>query len=396
MKLSLCTIVKNEEATLAKCLNSAKSIVDEIVVLDTGSTDKTIEIAQDLGAKVYHFPWNNDFSAARNEALKYVTGDWVLVLDADEALIPKIKSQIRQVIEMPEYILINLLRYEVGASQAPYSMVSRLFRKHSEIKFSRPYHAIVDDSISDILCKEPDWQIGHLETVAILHEGYRQEVINKQNKFSKAKAAMEGFININPHDPYVCSKLGALYVESGKVAEGIELLQRGIASKQANIDLMYELHYHLGIAYTRTQDIRKAVSHYQAAIKLVVMPILKLGAYNNLGNLLKALGDLRSAKSAYEMTIRIDPNFATGHYNLGMTLKAMGLFVDAIAAYQHAVQLNPDYGDAYQNLGVVWLKVGNQKASLAAFNKAISLHEKNNPNEAMRLRQGLEEMGLLL
>jgi len=395
MKLSLCAIVKNEEARLAKCLNSAKSIVNEIVVLDTGSSDRTIEIAQNLGAKVYQFPWNNDFSTARNEALKYVIGDWVLVLDADETLTPKIKSQIRQVIEMPEYILVNLLRYEVGANQAPYSMVSRLFRNHPKIKFSRPYHAIVDDSVSEILRKEPDWQIGHLEEVAILHEGYQQEVINKQDKFAKAKAAMEGFIATNPHDPYVCSKLGALYVESGKVAEGIELLQRGIASKQSNMDLMYELNYHLGIAYTRNQDIRKAVSYYQAAIKLVVMPILKLGAYNNLGNLLKALGDLRSAKSAYEMTIRIDPNFVTGHYNLGMTLKAMGLFMDAISAYQRAVQLNPHYADVYQNLGVVWLKIGNQKASLAAFNKAISLHEMNNPKEAIRLRQGLEEMGLL-
>ncbi len=395
MKLSLCIIVKNEEATLAKCLNSVKSIVDEIVVLDTGSSDRTIEIAQSLGAKVYQYQWNNDFSAARNEALKYVMGDWVLVLDADETLTAKIKSQIRQVIEMPEYILINLLRYEVGANQTPYSMVSRLFRKHPEIKFCRPYHAIVDDSISEILRKEPDWQIGHLEAVAILHEGYQQEVINKHNKFAKAQAAMEEFIAANPNDPYVCSKLGALYVESGKVVQGIGLLQRGIASKEADVDIIYELHYHLGIAYTHTQDIRKAVSHYQAAIKLVVTPILKLGAYNNLGNLLKALGDLRSAKSAYEMTIRIDPSFATGHYNLGMTLKGMGLFMDAISAYQRSVQLNPNYADAYQNLGVVWLKVGNQKASLAAFNKAISLHEKNNPSEAMRLRQGLQEIGLM-
>jgi len=73
----------------------------------------------------------------------------------------------------------------------------------------------------------------------------------------------------------------------------------------------------------------------------------------------------------------------------------MGLFMDAISAYQRAVQLNPHYADVYQNLGVVWLKIGNQKASLAAFNKAISLHEMNNPKEAIRLRQGLEEMGLL-
>ncbi|MBF2065637.1 MAG: tetratricopeptide repeat protein [Calothrix sp. C42_A2020_038] len=395
MKLSLCIIVKNEEAALPKCIRSAKSIVDEIIVVDTGSTDKTIEIAKGLGAKVYQDEWKNDFSAARNEALKYVTGDWVLVLDADETLTSKIKSHIKQAIEMQEYLMINLLRYEVGANQSPHSMVSRLFRNHPDIKFSRPYHAIVDDSVLEILKKEPDWQIGHLSEVAILHQGYHKAVIEEQNKAIRAKAAMEAFIINHPNDPYVCSKLGGLYIETGKLKEGIELLQRGIASKQANIDLMYELHYHLGIGYTRAGDIRKAVSHYQAAIKQVVVPILKLGAYNNLGNLLKSLGDLQSAKSAYEMTIRIDPSFAVGHYNLGMTLKAMGKFTEAISSYQRAVQLNPKYAEAYQNLGVTWLKVGNQKASLAAFNKAISLHQKSNPSEANRLRQGLQEMGLL-
>jgi tetratricopeptide (TPR) repeat protein len=215
------------------------------------------------------------------------------------------------------------------------------------------------------------------------------------NKLAKAQAAMESFFASNPNDPYVCNKLGALYIESGKISEGIELLQRGIASKQANADVMYELHYHLGIAYNQIQNIRQAIAHYQAAIKLVVTPILKLGAYNNLGNLLKSLGDLRSAKSAYEMTIRIDPNFATGYYNLGMTLKAMGQFMDAIASYQKAIQLNPHYANAYQNLGVAWLKVGNEKASIAAFKKAISLHERNNPGEALRIRQSLEGMGLL-
>ncbi|RUT01221.1 glycosyl transferase [Dulcicalothrix desertica PCC 7102] len=395
MKLSLCIIAKNEESTLAKCIRSATSIVDEVVVLDTGSIDKTVRIAEELGAKVYRYEWNNDFSAARNEALRYVTGDWVLVLDADERLTPKIKSHIQQTISMQEYIMVNLLRHEIGAAQSPYSMVSRLFRKHPDIKFSRPYHAIIDDSVIEILQKEPDWQIGHLSEVAILHEGYTLSAIKQENKATKAQAAMEGFIVHHPNDPYVCSKLGGLYIENGKLEEGIELLQRGIASKQANIDLMYELHYHLGIGYTRVGDIRKAVSHYQAAIKQVVIPILKLGAYNNLGSLLKSLGDLQSAKSAYEMTTRIDPNFAIGHYNLGMTLKAMGKFTEAISSYQRAVQLDPKYASAYQNLGVVWLKVGNQKASLAAFNKAISLHEQDNPIEAARLRQGLQEMGLI-
>ncbi|PMB45284.1 glycosyltransferase [Fischerella thermalis CCMEE 5205] len=388
-------IVKDEEKTLPKCLGSVRNVVDEIVVLDTGSTDRTVHIAKKFGAKVHEFQWCNDFSAARNEALKYVTGDWVLVLDADESLTQKIVPQLQEAIHREEYLLINLVRQEVGAVQSPYSLVSRLFRHHPEIYFSRPYHALVDDSVTEILSKEPQWEVGYLQGVAILHSGYQKDVIDQNNKYAKAQAAMEQFLATHPDDPYVCSKLGALYVETGKISEGVELLVRGVTTAEDNYDILYELYYHLGIAYSRVQNLKQAVAHYQAAIKLPIYPMLKLGAYNNLGNLFKTAGDLNHAKLAYENALKIDPNFATGHYNLGMTLKAMGLYTDAIACYQKAIGINPNYADAYQNLGVVLLKLGNLQASLAAFGRAIALHEKNNPQEAQRLRQGLQEMGLI-
>ncbi|NJM73699.1 MAG: tetratricopeptide repeat protein [Scytonema sp. RU_4_4] len=389
-------IVKNEEATLSKCLSSVKNVVDEMVVLDTGSTDSTPQIATKFGAKVHHFEWCNDFSAARNEALKYVTGDWILVLDADETLTQKIVPQLKQVIRREEYLLINLLRHEVGAEQSPYSLVSRLFRNHPDIRFSRPYHALVDDSVSELLSKEPHLQVGYLEGIAILHTGYQKSAIAQQDKLTKAQAAMEEFVASHPNDPYVCSKLGALYVETGKLVEGIKLLALGVASCKEEYETLYELYYHLGIAYSRLQNYKNAIAHYDAAVKLPIYPILKLGAYNNLGNLLKVIGDLNGAKTAYQITIKIDPNFVPGYYNLGMTLKAMNSFKDAILAYRKAIELNPQYAEAYQNLGVLLLKLGYVQDSLMTFKRAIALHEQQqNLEEAKRLRQGLEEMGLL-
>jgi tetratricopeptide (TPR) repeat protein len=387
-------IVKNEAAILSKCLSSVKNVVDEMVVVDTGSIDRTPNIAAQFGAKVHHFQWCNDFSAARNAALKYVTGDWILVLDADETLTREIVPLLQDAIARDEYLLINLVRQEVGAEQSPYSLVSRLFRNHPDIRFERPYHALVDDSVTAILNQEPDWQVGYLPGVAILHSGYQKTAIAQNNKYAKAAAAMEGFLATHPDDPYVCSKLGALYVETGKIAQGMELLKRGIASSDENYDILYELHYHLGIAYSRLQNTQQAIAHYQTATKLPIYPMLKLGAYNNLGNLLKAAGDFEGAKNAYATTLKIDPNFVVGYYNLAMIFKAFGLFTDAIAFYQQAIQLNPNYAEAYQNLGVVLLKAGNHQDSLKAFKKAIALHEKHNPQEAKRLRQGLQEMGL--
>ena len=87
--ISLCMITKNEESFLEQSLNSVKDLVDEIIIVDTGSTDKTKEIAQKFTDKVYDFEWCDDFSKARNESLKYAIGDWILILDADETLSEK-------------------------------------------------------------------------------------------------------------------------------------------------------------------------------------------------------------------------------------------------------------------------------------------------------------------
>ncbi|WP_196601785.1 tetratricopeptide repeat protein [Gloeocapsopsis dulcis] len=393
MQLSLCMIVKNEEQTLPQCLGSVQGVVDEMIVLDTGSSDRTPDVARKFGAEVYTFEWCHDFAQARNEALKYVRGNWVLVLDADEMLVPDIVPLLKQAIQHDRFVLVNLLRQEVGAAQSPYSQVSRLFRRHPNLCFSRPYHALVDDSVARIMSQEPQWQVGYLPNVAIVHEGYQRSAIAQKDKFAQAQTAMEGFYNSHPNDPYVCSKLGALYVETGSWQQGIELLEKGLKRSGLNAQVLYELHYHLGIAYSRLQQIPKAIAHYQAAIGLSIYPLLKLGAYNNLGNLRQTTGDLNGAKMAYEIALQIDPQFAAGCYNLGMTLKAMGFLNEAIANYHQAISLNPNYAEAYQNLAVVLLKTGKLKDSLAAFKQAIALHEIQSSPEAERLRQGLAEMG---
>lgn len=393
-KLSLCIIVKNEESDLPQCLRSVEDAVDEMVVLDTGSSDRTIEIAQSFGAVVHNFSWDNNFATARNEALKQVTGEWVLVLDADERLTPESVPQIRQAIEDRDSLVVNLLRQEVGAAQSPYSLVSRLFRRHSEINFSRPYHASIDDSVARLLKKEPHWQIVTLSPVAILHYGYQPGKIAAQDKTTRAKTAMEAYLATHPNDSYVCSKLGALYLQVGQEKAGIKLLKRGLKSNPAAPPILFELHYHLANAYCRQQDVERAAKHYQKAIAQPIFPRLKLGAYNNLGSLLQAVGDFKTAQRVYETALKIDPNLTVGYYNLGMTFKAQGRFQEAIAAYKRAIELTPDYAFAYQNLGVVLLKVGNLQESTKAFEQAISLHDSQNPQEAQRLRQGLKDIGI--
>src|SRR5580700_6419738 len=95
--LSLCMIVRNEERFLGDALTSVQGVVDEICIVDTGSTDGTVAIAESFGARIRHVTWREDFAWARNQALEIATGAWILVLDADERLAPESRDQLRGV-----------------------------------------------------------------------------------------------------------------------------------------------------------------------------------------------------------------------------------------------------------------------------------------------------------
>ncbi len=92
-------IARNEENNLVNCLSKVGSLVDEIIVVDTGSTDKTKDVAKIFGAKVFDFKWNNNFSDARNFSLSKATGDWILILDADEVISPKDHDRMRKLVK---------------------------------------------------------------------------------------------------------------------------------------------------------------------------------------------------------------------------------------------------------------------------------------------------------
>ncbi|MGF1515730.1 MAG: tetratricopeptide repeat protein [Elainellaceae cyanobacterium] len=391
--LSLCMIVKDEAERLAACLKSAQPIVDEIIIVDTGSTDATPEIAQQFGASVHHTPWNNDFAAPRNLALQQATQDWVLVLDADEYLTPAAIAQIPKAITPEDRLVINLVRQEIGATQSPYSLVSRLFRRHSDLCFSRPYHAMIDDSVSDLMAREPHWQIAQLPNTAIAHDGYRADAIARLNKLERAQQAMEAFRADHPSDAYVCAKLGGLYIQKGQFEQAAELLNQGLSLEPGPAEA-YELYYHMGITHRQRQRVPEAIAAYEKAIAQPVDPLVKIGAWLNLGSLKQAQGDLEGAIAQYQALLQADPSFVKGYYNLGLTLKQMGRLPQALAAYQRAVALEPEFADAHQNLGVALLNLGLIDESLKAFRQAIAIHERQgNPSEANRLRDTLKSMG---
>ncbi len=399
--LSLCMIVRDEERLLPDCLASVVGCVDAVVIVDTGSIDRTVELAQAFNAhiptQVYHFDWCDDFSAARNYALEFVTSDWVLVLDADERLNPDRVEVLREAMANPAHLVINLVRQEIGAAQSPYSLVSRLFRRHPEIHFRRPYHAMIDDAVEQLLQREPHWKIVNLEAIAIFHEGYQAELITSRDKVNKARQSMERFLDQNPNDPYVCSKLGALYCDIGEIDRGKTLLETGLKADNLDPNTCYELHYHLGSVCGQQGEIQTADKHYQTAIEQAIPDKLKLGAIVNWGVLRQTHGDLETAAWIYGEAVGIDPTCTIAHYNLGITQRALGYLEEAIQSYQTALLYQPENPEIHQNLGVVQMQLGQTSESLSAFKQAIDLHrQKSTPEsilESDRILRSLCDMG---
>lgn len=404
--ISLCMIVKDEAKNLPRCLASVKDLVDEIVVIDTGSGDATPTIAEAAGAKVNFLIWGDDFAHARNVSLDQATKDWVLVLDADETLTKAGRSLIQSIkkekplgkVDPADLLMVMMMRREIAANQSPYTQVSRLFRNHEQLKFIRPYHESVDESVEALLSAQKHWQVAQFGDVAIDHTGYSVSEIAAKGKLARARRIMEGHLQAHPQDAYMANKLGALYTQSDEWEKAIATLTTALRSGNFDPMTQYELHYHLGIARRHLVPLagqfEAAEADYRKAISLPIAGRLKLGAYLNLGALLKMKGDLAGALAQYEAAARIDPNQPMTYFNLGVVHRAKGYLEPALRAYEYAIALDPNYGAAYQNLAVVLFKLGRLPESKRAFEKAIALIEKEDPMGGDRIRQGMKDLGI--
>ena len=213
--LSLAMIVKNEARCIARCLKSIAPVVDEIIVADTGSTDGTIEIAREFNAKVSHYSWIDDFAAARNFSLDQTTGDWILVLDADEFAGENLGREIREFIHREPAIgrlrIISDFRRN-GNTLRSQSFVSRLFPRGARFQW-RIHEQVVSPLARKNLRAE------------LLHDGY----LNTQ-KSDRNIRLLSAELERHPDNAYLAYQLAIEFTALDRTQDAWRCLQTAYAA----------------------------------------------------------------------------------------------------------------------------------------------------------------------
>ncbi len=197
--VSLCMIVKNEEDNLADCLRSVGDFPSEIIVVDTGSTDRTVEIAASLGAKVYHFSWVNDFAAARNESIRHATGDWIFWMDADDRLEPDGAAKLKQAIVSgkADVYMCRVVSHGKGAGSADAIVEHfRLFRNGLGVQFHGALHESIAPDVIDM------GLVVARTNIEVRHTGYSINFDDYQTKARRNMAIINAELEKNPDDLY--------------------------------------------------------------------------------------------------------------------------------------------------------------------------------------------------
>ncbi|HTR42758.1 MAG TPA: glycosyltransferase [Pseudomonadales bacterium] len=336
-QLSLAMIVKNEARCLARCLQIIRSIVDEIVIVDTGSTDGTVGIAKKFGAKIFHFDWVNDFSAARNYALDQCTGDWILVLDADESASEMLGQEIREFIQQRPAIgrlkIVSDFRRN-GSTLRSQSFVSRLFPRG--VHFQGCIHEQIVSPLPRMNLHGELWHDGYLET----------------QKSDRNIKLLSVELERDPDNPYLLYQLALEYTSLDQTENAFQCLQKSFAGlKPADsftpnvvVDLLYATmalkKFDAGLeAMARSENDLQDFPDYYLARGLFYMNLIRSNPARYAGEVPKieqsfqrclALGETDKYKSVWGSGTFL------ASYNLGVFYHVFGNAVGARKCFETA------------------------------------------------------------
>ncbi|MBA3036700.1 MAG: glycosyltransferase, partial [Desulfobacterium sp.] len=260
--ITCCMIVKNEEVFLDQCLKSICDYVDEIVIVDTGSTDGTVEIARQYTDKIYFHPWEGSFSKARNQAMAYATCDWIFQIDGDEELVQGSGEELIEAVYdagPADAFHVNIIStYSNGAKRARHNF-ERLFRNNGVIHYEGIVHNRVTGAFK---IKE--------SRIELMHYGYNVDEKKAQEKYLRTSELLKKQIEENPNDPMPHHYLGASYLSRGMDEDAAKesVTAIDLAERQNDDNPMYLWSRHnAAIAFFRMGNLNKAGEYSLDALR---------------------------------------------------------------------------------------------------------------------------------
>lgn len=263
--LSLCMIVKNEEKYIDKSINSVKDIVDEIIIVDTGSTDSTLDILKNYNVKLYNYKWENDFASARNYAINKAKSNWIIFLDADEILDQSSKNTLIKYIESTPFDGCHFVIYNYRSeNQNDFTIhyAFRLFRNNKGYHYKGKIHEqIFNDNYKNITSKFSN------EEIILHHYGYSIEILQKKDKRSRNIPILLDSLKDNPEDSFNLFNLGNEYLAQNDVNKALYYYELSYSSIDLTKHYSVHLLYRMTICYQYVKKYNEAMKFVDEALK---------------------------------------------------------------------------------------------------------------------------------
>jgi tetratricopeptide (TPR) repeat protein len=380
-------IVKNEEKFLPRCMESIKGHVDEIIIVDTGSTDNTIEIAKRYNAKIYHHAWENSFSKARNYSLKYATCDWILILDADEEIDKEDAHKLKDVIKENGVDIIHLPVFNrpIGGKNVSISNSGRLFKNHLGFCYEGIVHNVLKHS-----------DLAKKANIKIYHYGYNQGDEQMEKKFIRTSTLLREQIKDDPENPIPHHYLAISCLDRKKndecireALEAIRLFEQQNSNAQQQQQLL--TYYTASVAFFRKKDLDNARAY---ALKTIDFYADYLDAYCMLSSIYlmqkKHNKCIEASKTYLKLlrTIESNPTKALDipynnlqhawlvHSRMAIVYYEQNKEHEGALSLKNSISCTDNKWEPYLVIGKYFLEQGNLKPAEGFFRDGL----KNDPN----------------
>lgn len=357
VRLSLCMIVRDNEDTIEACLDSIYPWVDEIIIVDTGSKDRTMDICRRFGARMFEFPWCDDFSAARNKSIEPARGEWIFWMDSDDVIDPEQGRLLRALVygSHAEDCFGYVMQVHCP-SDAPGQMTIvdhlKIFRNRPDLRFEHRIHEQILPAI-----RRAGGQVAFTD-LHVVHSGSRQTPETRQRKLERDFRILQQDLECCPDHPFVLFNLGMTHEDCGNYAEAETFLTRSIQRAS-------EGESHLPKAWALLVNCQRQSGRRAEAIRTADEALKQFPEDRELlfrrATLLHEDGRLPEAAAAYE-SVTMPPGPVTfrsldvgicgykAFYNLGLVHREMGNDSAAVLAWEKAVTDCPSFDAAWIGL----------------------------------------------